>query len=222
MTVQGQSSEAASKFNPDHTARPFAGNTFISFVTDKAFAAALGRAHALLTDLPAARLFAPLPPESYHVTVLDGTLAEPGPDQRWPAGIDPDLPFDELTADYAERIARSDVRVPDQVVFDVLGISDVSDPHVQLRVELGPVGPTATDLADLRARLSALLGLPADPSPVRYHLTLAYRVDTADDPTELQRLRSALTAVLPTRATFDTVVFVDFPTMVEYRRIADL
>ena len=222
MTVQGQSSEAATKFNPDGTARPFAGNTFVSFVTDGAFAAGLDEVHTLLTELPGARLFTPVPPETYHVTVLDGTLAEPGPDQRWPADIDPDLSIDGLTSLYAERLSRSNLQVPECLVFDVGGISDVSDPLIQLRVELSPVGHTMTDLSDLRARLSSLLGLPHDPSPAKYHVTLAYRVDTTDDPVGLQRLRTALATVLPTRVTFDEMVFVDFPTMVEYRRIAEL
>lgn len=222
MTVQRRLSETELKFHADGSARPFAGNTFVSFVTDETFAAALGRVTTLLAELPAGRLFASLPPESYHVTVLDGTLGRPDPDQRWPAGIDPDLSIDELTDLYARRLSQAEIRVPARMLFDVAGISDVSDPLVQLRVELTPVGRTATELPELRARLSALLGLPPDRTVTKYHVTLAYRVDTTDDAEGLQHLRTALAAVLPKQVVFDRIIFVDFPTMVEYREIMQL
>lgn len=202
LTGTGQSlprpSAVGEKFTADGRVLPFPGNTFLCHVPPRSAAhAALTAASAALQAGPQASAFTFLPPSSFHMTVFEGVChAHRGAD-RWPQGIAPETPVEDVTQAFLPRVISLTLPVRQ---------------HVRPRGIFGGfsvalTGATPEDEASLRqARkdLADATGIHrASFADYDFHITLGYLIRwlTADEATAVMDLSdnvaSALAAAAP-------------------------
>lgn len=209
------------KWFPDGRPRPFPGNTFLATDPDTRFTEALHSISSVLDRSAAAGVFARLPDDTMHATVLNGTVGAPGYVSRWPAHIPPSEPIELVTEDFVTRLRAARLDVPSTLRFEVRGVSDISDPDTQLEVLLTPDPIAAQAMSTLRDQLTSLLHLPAQEDQ-RFHVTVAYRLHPWPDAASLVKLQQDLASLLPDEVTFHAVRFARFDDMTRYVHLVRL
>ncbi len=172
-----------SKFDPDGNVQRFPGNTIVAHLpADSRLYASMLQLYAKLEASPLSKLFALLPPSSWHMTVFEGVCDSVRGDGYWPHDIPRDASLEECTAVFTEKLRK-------------FNLGDESSPPYRLKVVgfssfwvgIGVSLQLATDEEDrrfrgLRDRLSGTL-LVRHPQHDHYelHLSMAYFLRYLDD-----------------------------------------
>lgn len=185
---------AGRKFGDDGRVLPFAGNTIICHLPQQGgeatpFHVLLDAYRALPGHAFAARLTM-LPPSSYHMTVFGGANDQQRGGSAWPGDLPLDLPIEECTQVFMERLAgfASGLALPIRMQVDATP-PPADDQTIKIR--LAPINAAENArLRSLRDRLADLLGVrSADHDSYGFHITLGYVVQSLG-PAEAQALRS--------------------------------
>lgn len=171
---------------------PFAGCTVISFLSDRKEWEAVE--HFLRSAPTISSHFAPLPWESYHMTILDLFAQDGRPLEEVKAQVEKETA--NLQALQQDLITRSS-----QLVFRPKIVRLFRESTIGLELELD-VKETAEAVQAIRFSGQTTFRLPARTTPYRFHMTLAYnsfpiwvaQIDTLDkEIAELNRLIRSLT-----------------------------
>lgn len=170
--------EVGRKFHADGSPRMFPGNTIICFVDPESPIGRAGQAfQADLARQPFGRKFAPLPPASFHMTVMELLCDQVRAPERWSSELALDAPLAATDAFFIERAAPIDP--PGAIVMAV----DTLAHRGGLMITLQPA--TAAVAAGLRAyrdALAAATGVRApDHDRYGFHISLAYRLIELED-----------------------------------------
>lgn len=164
------------KFGRDGSPLPFRGNTIISHIPATApEAPALAELARRLRDLPWGGRFAFLPTSSYHMTVFEGvTYGERTPD-RWPEGIASDMPLEDITRRFIDRLRG--LAVPQRFAMRPIGLVPMGTGGTVVGLE-----PADEDIArqirGLREAFALILGLrKPNHDAYRFHITLSYLLE---------------------------------------------
>ncbi|MDF4005086.1 DUF1868 domain-containing protein [Luteibacter sp. PPL201] len=185
------------KFFADGRVKPFGGNTIICHLPqqDAGYASfdALLDVYRDFPHHPFMAKMAPLPPSSYHMTVLgcaDDEHRKPG---LWPHGVPMDAPMAECDALLMQRLTSFslDCELPLRMRVD----DQRPGPGEGLRIEMAPVDAAEErKLRRLRDQLADLTGIRApDHDRFTFHISLAYLVGElhAEEREALERARRA-------------------------------
>ena len=167
------------KFNTDFTPKTFRGNTVVSMIpVNSALSSVLQSAVQVLKQSPAAQNYYFLPPESYHVTILEGVTEV----SRNLSGTWTSLVASDSTLEVADSAMQSAFNnydatsgIPSSIGFSYNTISDAS----VLSVRLTP--NDAPSLLLLRKNLRTALGTSETNSELanyNFHITVAYKLKT--------------------------------------------
>jgi len=189
--------DAALKFRPDGTARPFAGNTVICHIPQQdRFRDDVAALHDALLQSSFAHKLAILPTESYHMTVYSGSNDQNRLHSSWPGGVPIDALIEQCNQVMLERMKtfRFDGPYPLRVRVDVP--RTISHGRAStLRME-GADAASERTLRVLRDRLADVYRSRApDHNTYGFHITIAYTMAdlTAAEMTEYRSiLRPAL------------------------------
>jgi len=197
--------DAALKFRPDGTPRPFAGNTVICHIPqqDRFRDEAAALRDALLQSSFAHKL-AILPAESYHMTVYSGSNDQNRAHSSWPGGVAIDASIEQCNRVMMERMEafRFDGPFPLRVRVDVPRTMRYGRAST-LRME-GAGQASERTLRALRDRLAEVYKFRAqDHDTYGFHITIAYTMaglmaaEMAEYRSILRHALDRLTAVTP-------------------------
>ncbi len=166
------------KFNPDGSARPFAGNTVLCHLPAQcAFRTAVVQLHDRLQAAPYRQKLGLTTPDSYHMTIFNGANDQDRARTGWPSYVPIDAPMAVCDREVGARIAALHLHCA-----------------LPIRVRLDPAAtlayPTActlrmvpaddaedAKLQSVRHKLATLFGIER-PSDAHYglHVTLSYQL----------------------------------------------
>ena len=164
------------KFALDGTVERFPGNTVICHIDRRSEAfRELVALQSALREGPHARHFTFMPPDSFHMTVFGGVTEPLRGTERWPRGIPHDAATQDVTDEFARRLAGTGAPSGHAIKVD-----DVFAGY-SVTVSGATAGQEAS-LRDLRDRLRDATGLH-DPEHDAYvfHITLAYLVEWVEE-----------------------------------------
>lgn len=189
--------DAALKFRPDGTARPFAGNTVICHIPQQdRFRDDTAALHDALLQSSFVHKLAILPTESYHMTVYSGSNDQNRAHSSWPGGVPPDAPIEQCNRIMIERMKafHFDGPYPLRVRVDVPRTMSHGRAST-LRME-GADPASERTLRALRDRLADVYKFRApDHDTYGFHITIAYTM--ADfNAAEMAEYRSILRPTL--------------------------
>lgn len=161
-------SRLGTRFDESGRFLPESGNTVVcQVIPGSPTEAALLRFRAALADLPHAHLLALTPPESWHMTVLEGVIDTRRDPRRWPEGLDTAMPIPAVTS---AMIARLDGFAPPPPFR--MAVAAATPSGVTLR---GLTEADETAARQWRDRLSDTLRLRAPAhDDYAFHTTLSY------------------------------------------------
>lgn len=168
---------------------------------------------------PHANAFAFLPPNSFHMTVMEGISGTPESDPVWPNGPDKNLDLYSATELLRQRLIG--VVVPES---HQIKVTDLFAGH-SLKVE-GSTDDQERSLRRTREILRDTTGIePKDFSTYQFHITVAYltRWLSREEANSVMELSSALTNRLQSEApviTLGAPEFCTFETMLHFKQIA--
>ncbi|EHJ95570.1 hypothetical protein AT5A_24645 [Agrobacterium tumefaciens 5A] len=164
-------------------------------------------------------LYTLLPPDSWHMTVFEGTVdakREPG---FWPSDLSLEATLAECTSHLERKLDRFDIQDSGDFVMQVSGWLPLVD-GIGLTLRSKELGQEIR-LRDLRDRLSQALQI-RHPEHERYvfHLSIAYLLRELT-PSQLdvlsETLQQAITS-MPSSFTLGTPEYCEFDDMFEFRR----
>ena len=168
--------DAALKFRPDGTAKPFAGNTVICHVPQQdRFRDNTAALHDALLQSSFVHKLAILPTESYHMTVYSGSNDQNRVHSSWPGGVPISASIEECNRVMMERMKafRFDGPYPLRVRVDVPRTMSHGRAST-LRME-GADAASERTLRVLRDRLADVYKFRApDHNTYGFHITIAY------------------------------------------------
>lgn len=165
-----------SKYHPDGTLRAFPGASWISFLEAGPVTDQLLGLQAAIQDAGLGRSLVPVPPASFHVTLLDLVCDQERLPGRWPTGVSLEAPLEEVEDWIRLRLAPQPSPRP-RFRFQALAPNAVS-----LLLLLRPADPEhEAELRGARDLLAERLGF-RHPGHEHYgfHLTVAYRLRVPD------------------------------------------
>ncbi|MFE0758423.1 DUF1868 domain-containing protein [Inquilinus sp. NPDC058860] len=173
------------KFARDGSPLPFRGNTIICHILETApELPALAELANRLRDLPWGGRFAFLPASSYHMTVFEGvTYAERSP-ERWPEGVAPDAPLEDITRRFIDRLHG--LSVPQRFAMRPVGLVPMGTGGTVVGLEPADED-TTRQIRGLREAFALILGLrKPNHESYRFHITLSYLLEWLS-PAEAER-----------------------------------
>lgn len=180
MAQSALPADVGRKFARDGTVLPFAGNTVLCHLPQhgadaEPFRALMDLYRVLPVQAFAAR-FVPLPSHSLHMTVFGGANDQDRVGANWPAGVPRTLSIEQCTRLLTERLAHFDSELTMPITMAVDPMEGMAgDERLTIYLRPSDDGQKAR-LADVRNRLSALLGIRnASHDSYQFHITLAYR-----------------------------------------------
>ncbi|MBN2628911.1 MAG: DUF1868 domain-containing protein [Rhodobacteraceae bacterium] len=210
------------KFDPAGGVLRFAGNTFLCHIDPESPAhAALTEASLALQQGPLAQAFTFLPPSSFHMTVFEGVCDAHRSGDRWPEGLGPDTPLDQVTDAFSAATAR--LALPQTHAIRPTGIFA----GFSVAVSGADAGAEAS-LRQTRQALRAATGIRrADFDSYDFHITLGYLLHwlTPDQAEAVLDLSQTVFARLLSRAPvipLGPVEFCRFDDMHAFRLIRHL
>lgn len=171
------------KFYPDGRVMPFAGNTIICHLPQQGEDSEPFRAlldiYRELPLQPFARKMTPLPPSSYHMTVIGGANDKERRRSLWPRDLPLDASMASCNAFLGGRLQAfrlGDDGGPYRMAVDMREPSATETP---LTLRLVPADDdTREKLYRLRARLSSTMGIGiGTPDHYGFHITLGYAIE---------------------------------------------
>ena len=171
-------SHVGRKFNADGSPRLFPGTTIISFIPDDSSVwATLHELQATLSAQPYAHKFAPLPPSSFHMTVMSLLNDQGRRAENWSKHLHLDTPLQSVDAFLVERMPT--VPVPNG--FDMAFSRLPSTGGLSLYIEPAD-DETDAALSAYRNQIADVTGVRhPDHETYRYHISLAYRLIVLTD-----------------------------------------
>ena len=168
--------DAMLKFAADGKAKPFAGNTVIAHLPAQGlFRDGTIRLHNALSESSFAHKLAILPPESYHMTIFNGSNDLGRPDSTWPGGVPIEAPIEECNRIMLQRMKSCQLRAqfPIEVSIDVDQTLDYGR-ACTLRMR-GASPDAGRNLRAIRDQLAAVYRVPVLPNDTYgFHITIAY------------------------------------------------
>lgn len=164
------------KFARDGSPLPFRGNTVICHIPETApEVPAFAELARRLRDLPWGGRFAFLPAASYHMTVFEGVTDAERTPERWPEGVSPDAPLEDITRRFIDRLRG--LAVPQRFAMRPIGLVPMGTGGTVVGLE--PAGEdTARQIRGLREAFALILGLrKPNHDAYRFHITLSYLLD---------------------------------------------
>ena len=170
--MTGYGSQINRKFNPDGTAARYPGNTVVSDATPETRAYQV--MHECLTQLQKsglAKLFIPLPEDSYHMTVIRGVNDLVRDPAYWPAALPPDAPMTEADDYMAAAIGSVPNPGPMRMRFGEVKITEED-----FRIRMLPADAAQEQvLCRYRDQVADAVGLRLPGHDAyTFHITLAY------------------------------------------------
>jgi len=208
------------KFTADGAVMPFPGNTIICHLPgDSPLKPGLLDLYKTLEEGEHRHLYTLLPPESWHMTVFEGVVDAKREIGFWPDDLQPNIPLDECTSHFAQKLDRFDLEGLEVIGMDVTGWLPLVD-GIGLTLTSKQLAQE-TELRRLRDRLSDALQL-RNPEHDHYvfHLSIAYllkKLTPAQSEALAATLQHAL-ASLPSGFMLRAPEFCEFDDMFEFRR----
>lgn len=167
--------ETSLKFDPDGQAKPYPGNTVISFIREERFAVyrLAKEVSQRFRSSGLAHCYAFLPYESFHVTVLKLCREIDRGTPRWPALLPPDASFAEVDRYLQSAFERT--TQPGPITMRAYACEDCN-------IRLEPAAESdARRIALYREQLAQAAGLRhEDHDHYSFHLTFSYRLAALD------------------------------------------
>ncbi|KAJ6466342.1 RNA ligase/cyclic nucleotide phosphodiesterase [Mycena sanguinolenta] len=202
------------KFDPEGNVQRYLGNTFICHL-DPSSEPDLYRSLLALNDKlknhHLNRLYALLPPSSFHMTVFDGI---------WPDDLPVNTSLEECTALYEKKLSSFDLKCELPFHLSIVGL-DLLESGIQLHLEFSTPEETAR-IRDLRDRLSTLLRIrKKDHNTYGFHLSMAYmlRFLTEEQNRELTELLMEHFKGMPKQFKLGAPEFCTFENMFAFKRL---
>ncbi|CAM1503480.1 Fc.00g010710.m01.CDS01 [Cosmosporella sp. VM-42] len=214
------------KFSPDGVVQRYPGNTTICHIpADATLLTGLRIVYAALgSHSTLSRFIRLLPPESWHMTILDGvceTECEPG---MWPARLGK-RPLEEWTKGFSQSLRKVGPELEMEGLAPPYRMRVRCFDHAVCGLGLDVEGATAEEEArmrSLRDKLADSLGFRApDHETYGFHITLAYLLRHVDgeDRAELKKLFAELLPDVKMEFELSAVEFCTFENMCAYRRL---
>jgi len=210
--------DAALKFYPDGSVKPFAGNTVICHVPQQCrFRDGTVALHDALVRSSFAHKLGILPPDSYHMTIYSGANDQNRAHSSWPGGVPLDASIEQCNSVMKERMksVRLEGPFPLRVRINVPGTMHYGRAST-LRMEGADAGSERI-LRTVRDRLADAYRFRAlDHDMYGFHITIAYTMSdlSASEKTEyhalLQQAVDRITATTP-------VLELNLPTYCTFR-----
>ncbi len=209
------------KFEPDGAVRPFAGNTILSHVPKESdMYRSLVQIHREINGSDFAGLFALLPPESYHTTILEGVCDAIRDQNHWPRDLPLNAPLCECTRLFESKLAEFDIGDHSRFRMAVKGWTALED---GIGLHVMPVDDAEeVRLLSLRDILSECLELRL-PNHVGYdlHVSIGYslRFLTEKEEQHITAFLNAQLSKLPSTFELGPVEFCTFSDMFAFERV---
>lgn len=170
------------KFNEDGSARFFPGNTIISKVKkDNLIYPVIERIADAFRKGKGAAKYVFLPPESYHMTMIQGVCEEDRRKELWSCFLPLDAPLERVD-DFFEKEFKKVGKLPrTEMVFDYI---DLSNGTILVRF-LPASKADAQNLKKFRDEVSGRLGVRfPDHERYGFHISVAYQLWEMDEAEE--------------------------------------
>lgn len=168
---------AGVKFENNGTLRRFPGNTIICMVkADTATHRLLTWAHGRLAELKCIEGFSLLPPDSFHMTVMEGVCDQVREAGKWPAEVPMSASLDAVRGYYKKQLSSLPVPNSFSMGFDHIDSGDV------VKLDLVPTDAvTKSQIGQYRDALAHATSLRFEGHD-RYvfHISLAYMIRELD------------------------------------------
>jgi hypothetical protein len=214
--------DGGGKFDHNGQVLAWPGNTIICHVDSSTPEhKTLTRIQKQLKAGPHANAFAFLPPDSFHMTIMDGLSGTPISEQIWPIGLDKNNDLHSATELIRQRLV--DVVVPGS---HQIKVTDIFAGH-SVRVE-GSTDDQERSLRRTREILRDTTGIkPKAFSAYRFHITFAYltRWLSTEEANSVAELSNTLADQLRCEApviTLGAPEFCVFESMLHFEKIARL
>lgn len=173
MKVERNTPHVGEKFNADGSVRTFPGNTVICFAhPDEPLYQLTAWAQARLLEVPFAHKYAPLPPSSFHMTVMPMLCDQVRTPDQWSEHLPLDCSLAEADAFIGERV--NSITPPEnfRMAFDRIAARG------GISIDLIPADhDTAVALWTYRNALAEATGIHVpDHNSYGFHLSLAYKI----------------------------------------------
>jgi hypothetical protein len=163
------------KFSPDGKVQHFPGNTILCHLskTSPVYESLLVLYDKLKAS-PHAHTYTLLPPESWHMTVMDGVTYNRRKPNTWPSDLPMDAPLEECNVLFEKRLSSFDLQASLPFHASILAPSDFIS---GIDFKVIPQKEDHSVLRDMRTRLADVLDLhnPLD-EEYGFHITLAYLI----------------------------------------------
>lgn len=203
------------KFEPNGAVRPFAGNTIISHVPrNSEIYRCMTQIHHEISSGDFAGHFALLPPESFHMTILEGVCDAIRDREHWPRDLPLDAPLSDCTSLFYKKLAEFDAQTEPRFRVAVRGWTALED---GIGLDVVPVDKVEeARLFNLRDRLSDCLQLRL-PNHVGYelHVSIGYslRFHSKEDEERIMAFLNGWLQRIPHIFELDRVEFCTFTNM---------
>ena len=200
LNKTAQDGYPGAKWHPDGAVRHFPGLTFVSPLDDGAFKDAMIGIRQRILDRSLGSLYALLPPDTYHVTIVaNGPVDSDRSDDKWPSIVPTDISIPEMAREFATRITDASLPKLGEIrmaPFEIGKQTKTSGIGVGFRVD----DRDRSRLIEFELAIVELLGLPAPKdNDYRWHSTLGDKLDEPSDRElpELEEWRQEFLALLP-------------------------
>ena len=197
-------SSIGKKFYEDGQVRPFRGNTVVADITTRnpAYAVML-KLRKMVKAYDLDEHYILLPPDSYHMTVIDGLVSDVRDEAHWPAALAQDASMETADAYISSAIARAALPGPVCMRFDAIHVSKNC-----IIAHLLPNDETQEQiLRTFRDRAAAQIGLKLPKHDTyRFHISLGYTriVPEGDAAERLAQMVDAMNTFLAEQSAFMT------------------
>lgn len=192
--------DPAAKWHPDGTVRKFSGLTFVSPLDEGAFKDAMIKIRSRIRDRPLGRLYGLLPPDTYHVTIVQyGPVDNERTEESWPSTVPLDMSIPGVAREFTRLLADAslpqigDIRL---TPFEIGKQSKTSGIGIGFRVD----ERDRERLVEFELAVGEVLGLraPRD-NDYRWHATIGYKLyqPTDRELVKLDQWRDEFFALLP-------------------------
>ena len=175
-----------------------------------------------LAASPLAPLFALLPPESWHMTVLEGVCEQVRTPGYWPHDLPADAPLEQCTALFTEKLKKFDIGDDGEPPYR-MAVAGFSSFTVGIGIAL------RAQTADEEARLRGLRGRLSDTLQIRHphhdlyglHISMAYFLRYLDpqQTSELSQLLQEHLEAMPKEFELGAPEFCTFENMFSFERV---
>lgn len=173
------------KFAPDGRVLPFAGSTVVCHLAQQGPESAAF--DVLLDFYRTARWtkfgpkITPLPPSSYHMTVIGCATDAAREPSKWPAGIPLDAPIEECSRIVGERLRKAQLPSIAPICMQV-DQGEIGYDGNTLRIPLEPIDRAEFErLEGLRRAIARAIEIPEPlPGIYQFHVTLGYLIQPFD------------------------------------------